>query len=352
MSKSKPTPVLQSPIRTLGLDIGYGVVKAVTAEQIFTFPSVCGHAREIKFQTAEIAQKHPGDQLTDDDGAWFIGELALAQLSPGELLRLRGRTANEMLLGNVFRKRLAKAVIGKLMAGITDGGIVHLRIATGLPVDHMRDAPELKAALMGQHIIQTDSAHCIANVTEVMVMPQPYGCIFAHTLTPTGEINRQHTYARTGVCDVGTYTVDLTLDDDGQYIDVQSGSVEGGVFTAQERIATLLEQRYRQKFPYKTIDQVLRTGEFRAHGQLVDLRSSVEEALAPLRSATLNLLGEKWQSGANVDVIYLCGGGAELVLEGVQEVYPHAQLVRDAQLANARGYLNYARFIENQTQGC
>src|SRR3990172_2647024 len=35
---------------TLGLDIGYGVVKAVTDEAAITLPSVMGHAREIKFQ--------------------------------------------------------------------------------------------------------------------------------------------------------------------------------------------------------------------------------------------------------------------------------------------------------------
>jgi len=41
--------------------------------------------------------------------------------------------------------------------------------------DHMWDASELKEALLGQHLIQTDVCEVIANVTEVRVMPQPYG---------------------------------------------------------------------------------------------------------------------------------------------------------------------------------
>ncbi len=204
-------------ILTIGLDIGYGVVKAVTDDQVVMFPSVMGHAREIKFQQDEIAKRHPGDQISDDDGAWFVGDLALAQLPTGELLRLRGRTANESTMGNAFRLRLAKAAIGKLMQGMWNRDIVHIRIATGLPTDHMRDAADLKAALLGQHLIKTDTADLIANVTEVMVMPQPYGTIYGAALTETGEINRQHTYRRTGVCDVGTYTVDLALDDDGEF---------------------------------------------------------------------------------------------------------------------------------------
>ncbi len=336
---------------TIGLDIGYGVVKAVTVDQVVMFPSVMGHAREIKFQQDEIAKRHPGDQISDDDGAWFVGDLALAQLPPGELLRLRGRTANESTMGNAFRLRLAKAAIGKLMSGMWNRDIMHIRIATGLPTDHMRDAAELKAALLGQHLIKTDTADLIANVTEVMVMPQPYGTIYAATLTENGEVNRGHAYRRTGVCDVGTYTIDLALDDEGEFVDAESGSVESGVYTAQERIAAMLERDYREKMPFRIVEEVLRTGVFHANGQPVDYRESVEEALTPLRSATLNLLSEKWQRGTIVDVIYLSGGGAELVCADIAEAYPQTQLVTDAQLANARGYLNYARFVARQQAG-
>jgi len=339
-------PALPGSTVTMGLDIGYGVVKAVTADQVVMFPSVMGHAREIKFQQEDMARRHPGDQMTDDEGDWFVGDLALAQLPPGEILRLRGRTANESTMGNAFRLRLAKVAIGKVMQGMWNRDIVHIRIATGLPTDHMRDAAELKASLLGQHLIKTDTAELIAHVSEVMVMPQPYGTIYANTLNEIGEINRQHTYRRTGVCDVGTYTVDLALDDEGEFVDAESGSVESGVYTAQERISAALERDYREKMPFKIVEEVLRTGIFHANGQPVDYSEIVEEALAPLRSATLNLMSEKWQRGTTVDVVYLSGGGAELVVEDVREAYPQTALVQDAQLANARGYLNYAVWRE------
>lgn len=334
-----------SALLTLGLDIGYGVTKVVMPTAAIAFPSVAGHAREIRFQRDDIRQRHPGDQLTDGDGSWFIGELALAQLPPGELLRLRGRTANEHTMGNAFRLRLAKAAIGKLMPGVFGRDILHLRLSTGLPVDHMRDAADLKAALLGQHLIQTDAAEVIANIVEVMVMPQPYGSAYAMMLTETGAINPRHTSMRTGVVDVGTYTVDLILDDDGEFVDADSGSVESGVYTAHERIAAMLERDFREKIPPKIVEHVLRTGAFTANGQPVDYRHEVEEALGPLRSATLNLLSEKWQRGTTVDVIYLSGGGAELVFDQVVDAYPQTRLVPDAQMANARGYLHYAHFV-------
>ncbi len=347
--KSTPLPVAPTSAITIGLDIGYGVVKAVTSAAVITFPSVMGHAREIKFRHEDITTRHPGEQITDDEGTWFVGDLALAQLPPGELLRLRGRTANEATMGNAFRLRLAKVAIGKLLQGIHNRDVIHVRIATGLPCDHMRDAAELKAALIGQHLIQTDIADVVANICEVMVMPQPYGTIYSRTLTPNGDLNPAHTFMRTGVCDVGTYTVDVALDDDGEYIDAQSGSVESGVWTAQERIAEALERDYRQKMPFKLVEEVLRTGRFRASGELVDYSAEVEEALAPLRSATLNLLSDKWKAGSIVDVVYLSGGGAELVMREVMSAYPQTQLVKNAQIANAQGYLNYARFAEEHS---
>jgi len=347
-AKKQQSNIQSAGVITIGLDIGYGVVKVVTNEGAFAFPSVMGHAREIKFQQDEITKRHPGDQITDDDGAWFVGDLALAQLPPGELLRLRGRTANEKTMGNSFRQRLAKVAIGKLVSGVWGRDVVHLRIATGLPVDHMRDAGELKEALLGQHLIQTDSCEVIANVTEVIVMPQPYGSAYSQMLTAAGEINVYHTYMRTGIVDVGTYTVDTALDDDGEFVDAESGSVESGVYTAQERISAMLERDYREKMPYKIIEQVLRTGIFTASGKPVDYSDEVEDALSPLRSATLNLMSEKWQRGTTVDVIYLSGGGAELVYEQVAEAYPQTKLVPEAQMANARGYLYYANFIRRE----
>lgn len=356
VKKSMGGGVAVSSAITVGLDIGYGVTKAIVGTgapigtlaqgKVVMFPSVMGHARPIKWQQSEIAASHPGEQIRDDEGDWFVGDLALNQCTPGELLRLRGRTSNEESMGNAFRARLAKVALGKMLVGAVarNRDVIEIKIATGLPVDHMPDAPALKAALIGQHFIQTDNMEFVANITSVMVMPQPYGAIYAQILTKEGEINPCHNYKRTGVVDVGTYTVDLTLDDDGEYVDAESGSAESGVWTAQERIAAALEGDYRQKMPYKVIESVLRTGCFRAAGTVVDYREEVEEALAPLRSSTLNLMGRLWQTGVNVDVIYLAGGGAALVENEVRKAYPQVQLVDSPQMANARGYLQYANF--------
>jgi plasmid segregation protein ParM len=336
---------------TIGLDIGYGLVKAVTPYgAIEPFPSVYGLEREIKFRADEIARKYPGDQITDDEGSWWIGNLALSQLPQGELLRLRGRTADEESIGNAFRVRLAKVAIGKILAGRKGEDVYQIRLATGLPVDHMRDAASLKKSLIGQHLIDTDSARIVADIVDVMVMPQPYGTIYSQMLTDSGDVDSSYVAGRTGVVDVGTYTIDLALDDNGEYIDAQSGSTETGVFTAQQRIEQLLERELREKPSYQDVESVLRTGRLKVRGNWRNYDSDVEEALEPLRRATLNLMNDKWRTGARVDRIPVAGGGASLTIEQIQAAYPHAELLDDPQGANARGYYNYAMAAERNAK--
>lgn len=339
-----PAPRSSSATQIVGLDIGYGVTKAVAVETALMFPSVWGQAREIKFKAGEIAAKYPGDQLTDDEGDFFIGDLALSQLPTALQRRYRGRTANEQTLGNVARLRLAKAALGKLYPSRSNGETVHMVISTGLPVDHMRGAAELKQALIGQHRVKTDTTDFIANVIDVKVMPQPYGTIYRAMLTERGAINPCHTYTRTGVLDIGTYTIDAALDDDGEYIDAASGSIEAGTYTAHDAISIAYERDFGQKPDLRALDEIMRKKCLRNRGELIDYSDVVEQALAPIRAATLELATDKWQAGAAVDVIYVSGGGAPLVYDDVKAAYPQAQIVERAQLANAQGYFNYALF--------
>lgn len=328
----------------IGLDVGYGVTKLVNGQTI-TFPSVAGYARPLKFQAAEIQERYPGDQLTDDEGSWFVGHLALSQLNAASLLRLRGRTSGEVD-GNQFRLRMMKAAIGKLFA-YRDGRTVHLTIATGLPVDYMAaDAGALKSVLAGPHRVQSDCVDFVANVAEVMVMPQPYGTIYRHLLTPDGSLDEYYSLERTGVIDVGTYTTDVAIDDDGEYIDERSGSIEAGVSLVQDVIAEEYERRYREKPSLKIVEEIIKRGFARIAGNPESFAEVVEAARERLYSSIQSLLSAKWGLAQDVDAIFVTGGGASLVYDQIHQAYNHAILTDNAATANAEGYLRYARFIK------
>lgn len=344
MAKKLTNNVLSDQPQTVGLDIGFGFTKAVTATSEIMFPSVAAHARQIDWQSDEIIGKHPGDLLLDDDGDFFIGDLANIHATPAEHIQLRGRTGNEAEVGNVFRLRMAKAALGKLYPGKRNGEVVHIRLATGLPVDHMRQAGALKQALIGTHNVQTDSTHFVANITECMVMPQPYGTIYSRMLKTNGELDPCHTALQTGVVDIGRYTIDIALDDDGEYVETRSGSIEGGVHLALERIKKAVNRDFQEWPSDKTAEEILKTSCINIDGESINYQDVVNEAIQPLLSATSTLLNSKWQAGRFINVIYVSGGGATLAYRTIKTAYKQAVLVESAQSANARGYLNYANF--------
>ena len=338
-------------VLTVGLDIGYGATKAVMPiREPIIFPSVFGRARDLNdFERLSISQKaaYIGEQLTDDEGDWLVGRLAQSQLKTAEQLVLRGRSANETD-DNVSRVRLAKVALGKLLSGTRNGVAIHVRIATGLPVDHMNGAAELKTALIGLHHIQTDAADFVANIVEVIVMPQPYGTLYSQQLTAAGEYDPCFTATRAAVIDVGTFTIDAALDQDGEYIGAESGSVEGGVHLAQTRLISTINRDYKDTASLAEADDILRTRCIRVKGKVRNVTLQVEDALQPIRESTIALMGKLWQTARRIDVIYLTGGGATDVQAAVIAAgYSQAVLVDEPQTANARGYLNYALFKDN-----
>ncbi|MBK8034686.1 MAG: hypothetical protein IPK17_35325 [Chloroflexi bacterium] len=258
---------------------------------------------------------------------------------------MRGRTANEATMGNAFRLRLAKVAIGKLFNGVHNRDAVHIRLATGLPCDHMRDAAELKKALLGTHLVQTDSAEVIANVTEVMVIPQPYGTIYSRTLTPaaisipripscgqacvmwgrTRLTWRSMTTASTSTRRAGAWRA--------AYSPRRSGSRNHSNGTIARRCPTRSSRTYSG-----------RAGSAPAAIWSITARRSRKPSHR-YGAPRCNLLSESGKRG-RPSMVYLSGRRSELVLRDVMSAYPQTQLVKQAQIANAQGYLNYARFAE------
>lgn len=348
-SKGK-TPVIQNStgsIMTIGADFGYGNTKAAWNGDQIIFPSVAGHARDVMFNADKNSAKYPGDEITDSYGDWFIGELALKQIPEAQQLMLKGRTANADEQGMAFRLRLMYSTLAKMFP-VTHGDALHIRLATGLPVKHMRDASLMKETFIGQHPIRANNANFVANITDVMVMPQPYGTLYSQQLLPNGELDPHYTAIRSAVVDVGRFTVDCALDDNGDFIDAESDSVEAGVHTVQERIAKAMDQDFDKTPNYSQIETVLRTKRFKNGVKTHDYSVEVENAVKPLRDATLALMSRLWGTGMGIDVIYLTGGGGILVEEAVKKAYPQALLIDNAQMSNAIGYLSYARFAARQ----
>jgi hypothetical protein len=327
----------------MGLDIGYGDVKVYIGNgHEIIFPSVAAHASTIKFQSDEILASYPGEQLTDPQTGeeWFVGNLAISQTNPAELIQLQGRDNN--ISGNMrFRLRMLYAAIAKAYPH-QHGKLIKLILSTGLPVDHMADAPALKAALIGRHVIHTNNADMIVDIEIAYVMPQPKGTIYMFMYDEDGALNEEQDLDTVAVFDIGRVTLDGTVDQNGKMISDRSGSTEGGVYTVRNRISDAYEAQFGEKPSYNMIEKILREREAKVSGQLHDFSEMVKEAVAPLRDSVLSFMGRLWKKALEIEAIYVTGGGAELVSADVLSVYSQAIQVQNSQMSNAIGYYRYA----------
>lgn len=336
-------------ITLVGLDIGFGYTKLVTpallaSKKSVMFPSVWGSAHKEEYQREARDKTFPGMLIRDDDGqSYFVGAMAHDQLSPAQIFDLRGgRASNDDKFSNDARVRFAKTAIGQLFHGDISGDVHHVVIATGLPVSHMADAPGLKKALMKQHCIKTNGCDVVIDVLNVILMPQPYGSIYSQSLKIDGSINTKYTFTKTGVVDVGSFTVDVVLDNDGKYVPMMSGSRENGVSTIHEAIRAAFNREMRETPSAEQIDRIMSNKKVLVRGELHDYSVARNAGLDNLRTGIMQLMTQLWQQGARVDVIYVSGGGGQFAIETIQQQYPQAKLLENSQLANAQGYLQYA----------
>lgn len=330
----------------VGLDIGFGNIKAVFGNESVIFPSVAGARPVLRFAEDELPNQHPSEQIYEGDQPMWVGDLALKHLRAEQQTRLRGRSANNDDTGMEFRVLMMKAALAKLFPGQQEGTTLHLRIATGLPVNHMAQAKSLKARIAGQHLVKTDHTSFVANIVEVAVMPEPRGTMFAFTLNADGKLNKRWTASTTVVFNGGTVTNDVQYDEDGAFIDAKSGSSRTGYHLAQSELIKIIEERFGETPGGAVIESLLKNNHMRVQGQVENLAHEVERALIPTRNGAVQLLADTIETGMTVDCIIVSGGYAMNAgnFKAIADIYPQAIRSENPLFDTAEGYYRWSQF--------
>jgi hypothetical protein len=343
----------------VGIDIGYGVTNVVWAYGRDKFPSITGRAQEISYQVDEITKKYPGQQLSDDDGDWFVGDLAAAQLTDNLINRLYGRGGNEGI-NHTHRLRLVKVGLARAIdferqnkrMKLRNGDMVRVYLSVGLPVSHFKEsASALKMSLVGQHKVHTDLGHFVVDIAHIEVTPEPYGCVYAHRFLPTGEMNLMFLPEKIAVVNVGTVTIDVFGDDDGEPMNDVKGSVEGGLIVAKTHLFDYLNSRYNHAPKWEMVEDLLRNKHVRAPGDkqadkqgYVNMAVEWQIAINPVADATVGLMVRTIKADYYLDAILLTGGGAYPVLNAVKSHFSRTQISQDPEFDTAQGYFNILRY--------
>lgn len=312
----------------LGYDGGYNAVKAVTEARRVSFPSVTGTPERARFSL----NGHVEDiVLTIGHDTWLIGESAISQS------RFVQRREDRAWIQSPEYYRLFMAALTEL----TTASWVDLVIVTGLPVSFFSDKDTLVNRLIGEHRCQREGRNGqLFKVTDVRVIPQPFGALLAEALDNRGQIaNQDLASGRVGVIDAGGKTTNLLSVSHLAEIGKETASVNVGAWDLVRRVREYLADHCPElDLRDHQIVDAIKARQVKYYGSPVDLGRVVDEALEPMAAQVISQAGQLWNGGAGLDAILIAGGGAHLLGPRLQRQYRHARIVESPVYSNAIGY--------------
>jgi plasmid segregation protein ParM len=327
-------------VQILGIDLGFGFTKATDGKRSLIVKSVIGEAVEDRLG-GPMSDARPGSDhlhLELEDRGVFAGDLAERKSS------LRSFTLDQDRFIAESAKVLALAVASDLAEPDRPIGVV-----TGLPISSYRaKADELTRELRGRHVLTTIApdggrTRQVLEISEVKVIPQPFGSVYDMVLNEAGAVGDRHTLQqKIGIVDVGFQTSDLTVSDRGTFLERASQSTETGVGRAFATIAGKIREKSGVSVELYRLYDAMEEGRITIRGESFDLRKLIEHVMNQLASDIAADANRLWADEWDMDAIAITGGGGAVLAPYLTPLLDGRVLpmdgARDARLNNVRGF--------------
>jgi plasmid segregation protein ParM len=321
-----------------GIDIGYSHTKVVGDGGLaMRFPTLSGNVERTRFT---LNGRDDGVTILEipGDGQHVVGEAAL------RLSRFKPRREDRNWIESAAYLRYYLAALTEL----TTANYAEVQLVTGLPVTYFaQDKAKLSDRLSGDFRVQREGRNWQKfTVSQVVVLPQPFGTLLKEALDNRGRIvNQRLATGRAGVIDIGGKTTGYLSVDNLAEIPPETGSIDVGCWEA----LTLIRDAVNTEYPgldledHEIASVVANDASVSYYGELQDVSEIVGNALEPLAERVIAEATTLWNGGARLDTILVTGGGARLVGPAICEKFPQAEIVMDAAFANATGYYRFAQ---------
>lgn len=319
----------------LGINVGHGYTKlysfGAAGVQSYSMPSLIAEARQTRDDLVKVETVRIGQQ------AFWVGtDAARAAARPA--------FTQDRLYDPTYIPALVKAGLRRL--GRPELELYDALVVTGLPAtwatvrEHAQAVAERLRA--GAHPIP---------LGKVRVIAEPVGCVYAAMLTDSGEIvDDVYRRGSVAVVDLGHGTVDTAVvtqlvTDQASLTTYQLGTVR-----PLTQLQQWLSGRTEVDFALHQVEGAVRTGQIHLAGRDEPLPDGWERPFAENGRLIAAKLEQSWGKGRQFDAIVLGGGGAEipLLVAAIRDRFPHAAVIAEPQLAIARGYARYGRYLLNQ----
>jgi plasmid segregation protein ParM len=304
----------------LGLDVGYGLTKAVgSTGQEFCFPSLIARVRHVDPSTG-------APMFQDPTGMWLVGE------SAHEGTVIAPRVDSSWINDDIYRV-LSLSAIDRF-------GVKEADLVVGLPVETFK-------RFHGQlPSLYQSWKTCGYKLNVLDVVPQPVGTLFDVGFDDTNWVDGLK--GRVGIVDIGNGTVDcIEVYNHKMNLD-RRNSRPNGVHTAYQHMVGYIMDAHKVAVAMEQMPEIARTGTVSRAGKPV----SVEKELVEVKRSMIRLMKvqmqEIWGNGAQLNKIVFSGGGASFLRSEIERAFPAEQVMfpSDPSMANARGYLKVGRVVE------
>lgn len=193
----------------------------------------------------------------------------------------------------------------------------------------------------------------LMDTTLTMVMPQPVGPFQAAMLDEFGiPVPSQNVADQTwGVIDIGYYTTDFLVINQGRMVEDAMGSCVG-MRKAAEHLVRLFSTRGISSDIQEAEEALVRRS-IKHYGERIDVGAEVDQALGKNVASVLDAMARLMADfSRGMDGLVVAGGGAELLYPFIKNVHPRALLADDSRFAVAEGMRRfgcaYRRIQANQ----
>lgn len=333
----------------LAIDVGYGYTKAISSLGKKTiFPSVIAPARDLaldafkgddqkKTKVGHLVKIIRGTESGPGE-AYFVGDLALRE----------GENVQHTLDRNKHEHPVHNLVLFTAAALCWDWprwpapwppAAVKPKLVVGLPAGEWNRSHEKLAryvAGLAAWVSVNGNEPVWISFSSPLVYPQGAAALLTAPELPDDGV--------AALVDVGRKTTDCVAVkmENGVTSGLEKGmcgSINIGAAALEKAVEECFKSKTGASLPHAQTLEAARTGYVWYRGEKIDLAGDIEKAKKQTARAIADEVLKLWGSrGEFVRKVYLAGGGAE-ALPPLQEHFPAAQILPEAQWANATGFL-------------
>ncbi len=330
-----------------GIDIGFGFTKATNGNRSLVFKSILGEATDIQFKGGILTDGSVDEniQIELDGRSYFVGEMAERQSS------VRSFTLDQSQFFSTYAKPLALAAAARLV-----GSYMPIGLVTGLPIGYYREYKEaVIKLLLGDHkVIITNGSgkreEKVIKVSEVKVIPQPFGSLFNLMMNDLGELgDKKYVHEKIGIIDIGFKTSDFTVADRMRYSERGSRTTDTGISKGFGMIAGKLREKSNVNVEIYRLYEAVERGFIKIKGKEYDLKAPTEVVFSQLAAVIADEVDRLWSDDWDIDTIVITGGGGAALGKYLQPLINGKVVTvdnpKDARLCNVHGYWKYGKHL-------